>query len=377
MAGLSETRGTRPLQRLSTRGNQLIDETGTPVRLKAVNWFGAELPYHAPQGLWQEGYADLLDLVRGWGFNSIRLPFAASLTADPATGYIDPQRSPSTCLQSALCVLDQVIDAAGERGLAVVLDLHIRVAGEERDGQPVTRRYTLNHLLDTWRFMARRYGPKPQVIGADIFNEPHAVAWPAWKRICEAAGNAIHAIAPHWLIIVEGCDSASGYWAGGNLSAAGAAPVVLHQPGKVVYSPHEYGHSVHPMNWLQRSGAPVRGWPGNLFPRFRSSWGYLFEQDIAPVWVGEFGGHFGLDGKGAPTRPHGAEEMQWLQALSAYLNGDFDGDGQRNLAEGRLGMGFAYWCLNPTSGDTGGLLQDDWRTPQAAKLAALAPLLRG
>ena len=39
------------------------------------------------------------------------------------------------------------------------------------------------------------------------------------------------------------------------------------------------------------------------------------------------------------------------------------------------GLSFAYWCLNPNSGDTGGLLLDDWRSPHAAKRAALAPYL--
>jgi hypothetical protein len=27
-----------------------------------------------------------------------------------------------------------------------------------------------------------------------------------------------------------------------------------------------------------------------------------------------------------------------------------------------------YWCINPDSGDTGGLLAGDWKTPEAAKL---------
>jgi endoglucanase len=39
-------------------------------------------------------------------------------------------------------------------------------------------------------------------------------------------------------------------------------------------------------------------------------------------------------------------------------------------------MSFAYWSFNPNSGITGGLVQADWRTPEAAKLAALAPLLK-
>ena len=40
-------------------------------------------------------------------------------------------------------------------------------------------------------------------------------------------------------------------------------------------------------------------------------------------------------------------------------------------------MSFAYWSFNPNSGDTGGLVTDDWVTPQRDKLEALRPLLGG
>ena len=38
-------------------------------------------------------------------------------------------------------------------------------------------------------------------------------------------------------------------------------------------------------------------------------------------------------------------------------------------------ISFAYWSFNPNSGDTGGLVGDDWSTPQRAKLDLLKPLL--
>lgn len=34
-----------------------------------------------------------------------------------------------------------------------------------------------------------------------------------------------------------------------------------------------------------------------------------------------------------------------------------------------------YWCLNPTSSDTGGILQADWATPVAAKMQLLDSLV--
>ena len=66
--------------------------------------------------------------------------------------------------------------------------------------------------------------------------------------------------------------------------------------------------------------------------------------------MGEFGTKLGTESDAA-----------WLRHLVGYL------------ATNR--MSFAYWSYNPNSGDTGGLVADDWRTPQQAKLDDLAPLL--
>ena len=42
---------------------------------------------------------------------------------------------------------------------------------------------------------------------------------------------------------------------------------------------------------------------------------------------------------------------------------------------GSTGISYSYWSYNPNSGDTGGLIKDDWRTPETTKLDALKPLL--
>ena len=36
---------------------------------------------------------------------------------------------------------------------------------------------------------------------------------------------------------------------------------------------------------------------------------------------------------------------------------------------------FSYWCLNPNSGDTGGILQDDWTTLDRSKVDMLSRIL--
>ena len=66
--------------------------------------------------------------------------------------------------------------------------------------------------------------------------------------------------------------------------------------------------------------------------------------------LGEFGTTFRTD-----------SDRMWLQSLVGYLD--------------RTGISFSYWSFNPNSGDTGGIVADDWRTPQQDKLDALRPIL--
>jgi hypothetical protein len=72
-------------------------------------------------------------------------------------------------------------------------------------------------------------------------------------------------------------------------------------------------------------------------------------------------------------------DEQWLDKLTDYIDGDFNLDGSRDLPPGQLGMSWTYWSLNPNSGDTGGILKDDWTTVDTVKMAYIqasqAPLI--
>jgi hypothetical protein len=64
-----------------------------------------------------------------------------------------------------------------------------------------------------------------------------------------------------------------------------------------------------------------------------------------------------------------------MDKLTDYIDGDFDLNGTNDLAVGKKGMSFTYWCFNPNSGDTGGLLNDDWTTVNQTRLSYLAASL--
>src|SRR6185436_8498463 len=119
--------------------------------------------------------------------------------------------------------------------------------------------YPEQRWIADWVKLAQKYRANPMVVAFDLHNEPHAEAtWgsgdPAtdWRLAAQRAGNAILAVHPDILLVVEGVESYGGnyYWWGGNLRGAAAAPVQLDRPDHVIYSPHEYPASLYAQPWF-------------------------------------------------------------------------------------------------------------------------------
>lgn len=339
---------------LSTQGSTIVTASGAPFTIKATAWFGMETSNCAPHGLWSIALDDGLSAIAGMGFNSIRLPFSNECLAAKASNSINGAVNPGLVSLTPLQLMDTVIARAKAHGLSVILDRH-RPDSAAQSELWYTGQYSEQRWIDDWKMLAARYKNESAVIGVDLHNEPHGGAcWncgdPArdWRAAATRAGNAVLGVNPRLLIIVEGVErqnDGSNTWWGGGLKDAGAAPVTLAVKNRVVYSPHDYPASVFAQPWFSASG-----YPANLEAVWDANWGYLVRKNIAPVLLGEFG-----------TKLETASDRAWLDALVAYL--------------AKTKISYAYWSFNPNSGDTGGLVADDWRTPQKAKLAALAPIL--
>ena len=354
----------------STSGNQIVDAAGQSVKVAGVNWFGMETTNYAPHGLWTRGYKEMMDQMKQLGFNTIRLPYSnEAFDAGKVPNGIDFSKNPDLQGLNALGIMDKIVAYAGQISLRVFLDHHRSTAGNsaQDNGLWYTSSYPESRWISDWVMLATRYKGNPTVIGADLHNEPHGPAtWGSgsattdWRLAAERAGNAILAANPDWLIIVEGVENAKSgsTWWGGNLSSAGDFPVRLNLPGKLVYSPHEYPASVYNQTWFND---PT--YPNNLNAIWDKNWGYLFRQNIAPVLIGEFGSKLAT-----------ASDVQWANRLVQYLAGDLDANGTNDLAAGKQGVSWTYWSWNPNSGDTGGILADDWRTPVSAKMDLLKPV---
>ncbi len=247
---------------LHTDGAQIKNAQGQTVELTGVNWFGFETQTFAPQGLNVRNYQDMLDQMAHLGFNTLRLPYSNQLF-DPSsvpTG-INYGLNPDLRGLQGLALMDKIVDGAQKAGLCVILDQH-RPDAYAQSALWYTPQVPQSVWLHDWVMLAQHYKNNPTVIGADLHNEPHDPAtWgdgnPAtdWRLAAEQGGNAVLAVNPNWLIIVEGIATYHGdsYWWGGNLEGAKQYPVELSVPHQLVYSAHDYGPEVYDQNWFQAS----------------------------------------------------------------------------------------------------------------------------
>ncbi len=128
---------------------------------------------------------------------------------------------------------------------------------------------------------------------------------------------------------------------------------VIHED----YVTQVYGPSVHPQALFSKPD-----FPHNLPAVWHRQWACMCtttppqhapqhtppHQNYPAVILGEWGGR---------AEP-GSKDRVWMQAFAQFL------------IQLKIDVGF-FWCLNPNSGDTGGLLQDDWTTPEVWKLELL------
>jgi len=346
---------------LSTSSSEIVDAAGQTVLLRGVNWFGMETDLRAPHGLWQRDYKDLLAQIKSLGYNVVRVPFAVQTFRETTISGVDFSIGSNRDLQdkTPLEVLDLIVQEAGRQGLMILLDSH-RLNLERIPELWYGDGFTEEDWITTWTMLAERYRNLSHVIGADLKNEPHGRAsWGTndrdtdWRLAAERAGNAILAVNPDWLIVVEGVEKnvpgqrLTQHWHGGNLEGVRNYPVRISNPRKLVYSPHEYGPGVYDHIWFSE---PT--FPRNLLDRWEIGFYYIARQQIAPVWIGEFGGRQ-VDSQ--------SKEGVWQRQLVDFID------------ETRLG--FAYWSWNPNSRDTGGILTDDWQTIDEPKQQLLSKLL--
>jgi len=345
----SITTYTMPLR---TKGRNIVDATGRPFKLASVNWYGGSDELFIPGGLDIQHRSVIAASIRTLGFNSVRLPYADEMVI---TNPPIPDRLLSANRdligQRALDVFAAVVQALTDAGIAVIVNNHITTATWCCGADPCDAGWANDHLgplcrisqseedwIQHWETIMAPHVNNPYVIGADLRNEVRGVwgtmTWNRWATAAEKCGNRLLKMNPDWLIVVEGTES------GNDLTGARTRPVVLDVPARVVYSAHVYSWS----GWGSREGRYAKRSYASFMQAMYKNWAYLVEENIAPVWVGEFG---------APHHPSEGDHNYWTNLLR-YLK--------------RINADFGYWAINPRKPHDNvkegySLVEDDWITP--------------
>jgi len=330
---------------------------GAELKLYGLNWFGLETTDHILHGLWTGRLLDdFLADFKTKGFNALRLPVSPE-TINPgfaigAEPYMDPDCA-AMCGKDGRNALEYTLQRAQAAGMYVLLDFHTcnpAQLGSGLPGSPIAcSGYSQAKWIADLQTMATLSKTYTNVIGIDLTNEPHALTWSAWASLASAGGQAVLAVNPNTTVWVEGIGNSStsgvsggANW-GQNLYEAGGISGVPNT--KLVYTPHSYGPSVANMSYFSDSA-----FPANMPAIWDTLFGHLVGQGYTVV-VGEFGGMY-----------TGADKT-WQDAFVSYL-----------INKGTKSS--FYWCVNPNSGDTGGVLQNDWKTWNNDKVTLLQRLMR-
>jgi aryl-phospho-beta-D-glucosidase BglC (GH1 family) len=370
---------------LHTDGNKILDAKGNEVWLTGVNWFGYNTGTNTFDGLWNSRLETTVRAVADRGFNLIRVPISAQLLNEwadgnyPKANYNNADNQELNAMNS-LEIFDHFLKLAEDNGIKVLIDIHS--AETDSMGHMANLWYTdkvsADEYLAALRWTAKRYKDNDTVIAFDLKNEPHgkpeegsaAAIWNGskadnnWRYMAERAALTVLNENPNVLVFVEGIEaypidvrSNSDYhskssgdyyfnWWGGNLRGVRDFPVELGKyDDKLVYSPHDYGPTVYKQPWFEGN----YDYNSLMKDCWEENWFYIHKDNIAPLHIGEWGGFM--------QEPN----LKWMTCLRQLIK--------------KYRLSHTFWCLNANSGDTGGLLLDDFKTWDEEKYAFVKEVL--
>lgn len=357
---------------LSVSGTDIVDSKGKKVWLTGVNWFGYNTGTNTFDGLWTSDLNTSIQGIADHGFNLIRVPISAELILQWKNGQA-PMANFNQATNyylvgmDSLEIWDYVVGQCRACGIKIMIDIHS--AETNASGHNInmwtTSKISTAQYQEALVWMADRYKNDDTIIAYDLKNEPHgkpyegsaAAIWNDstaannWKYVAEATALKVLEANPNVLIMVEGTeiypiditkngdyhstDDDDYYfnWWGGNLRGVADYPINLGKyQNKLVYSPHDYGPTVYQQPWF------YSGYNYNSLMKdcWKDNWFYIYEDDIAPLLIGEWGGFM--------TEPN----ITWMTHMRTLI--------------GNYHLNHTFWCFNANSGDTGGLVKDDFTT---------------
>lgn len=370
---------------LHTDGNKILDADGNEVWLTGINWFGYNTGTNTFDGLWASDLNQSIQEIANHGFNVIRVPFSAELLLQWSRGeYPEANFNQATndylVGMDSLQIFEYVVGQCRANGLKLIIDIHC--AETNASGHMVNLWYSekisTEDYLSALSWMAERYKDDDTIIAYDLKNEPHgkpfekdgAAKWDNskdknnWKYAAECAADAVLSKNPNALVLVEGIEiyptdikkngdfsstNDEDYyfnWWGGNLRGVKDNPVDLGKyQNKLVYSPHDYGPTVYEQPWFQGD----YDYDSLMADCWGENWFYIHDEKIAPLLIGEWGGFM--------KEPN----LTWMTYMRELI--------------GTYHLNHTFWCFNANSGDTGGMVLDDFTTWDEEKYAFVKEVL--
>jgi endoglucanase len=344
----------------SVSGGRFLKD-GAEIKLYGLNWFGMETSDHVLHGLWTGRQLDdfLSDFVSK-GFNALRLPLSPEVINSGYaidSGPYSGNDCDAICGKDGRAALEYTLERTEAAGMYVLLDFHTcnpANLGSGLPGSPIgCSGYSLSSWLSDLQTLASLSLTYTNVAGIDLTNEPYDLSYSEWADLASQGGQAILSVNPDVTIWVEGVGNNSatgGYPAnwGQNLYEAGDIPGI--PADRLVFSPHSYGPSVAAMDYFSASD-----YPDNMPGIWDTLFGHLAGKGYTVI-VGEYGGQY------TSSSSKSQDDKLWQDTFVSYL-----------INKGMKSS--FYWCVNPNSGDTGGIYGDDWETWNNEKLALLQRLM--
>ncbi len=407
-------------------GSRLYDMNGNEVWLTGANWFGFNCSENCAHGLYAADVDDFLSGCADKGINVIRFPISSELllswmngepnavssvqagyeppvdevgedgSITPAGKYVNINKdfveADGKTIKNSMEIFDVIMKKCKEYGIKAFIDIHSPDANNSGHNYEIwygKAGITTDLWIETLVWLADKYKNDDTLLGYDLKNEPHGkreygatcpdtiARWDDttlennWAYAATRCANAILEVNPHALIFVEGVEQYPktekgftyetpdiwqapadqspwyGAWWGGNLRGVRDYPITpTSGTSQIVYSPHDYGPSVYAQTWFNKDFTTQT----LLDDYWYDTWAYIVEEDIAPLLIGEWGGHM-----------DGGKNQKWMELLRDYMINNH--------------ISHTFWCLNPNSGDTGGLLGYDFVTWDSEKYGLFEPSL--
>ncbi len=392
---------------LHVENAQIVDMYGNPVWMTGCNWFGYNVGSQVFDGVWSQNMHSMLNQIADHGFNLLRVPMSTELLLQWKNHDPDPMVKVNTYANPELSVdgteggevmysfdiWNKAVEWCRENGIKIMIDIHS--AETASAGHQVALWYTDKFSTEDWlealEWVADYYKDDDTIVAIDLKNEPHGTADVApdfakwddstdpnnWKYAAERGAAAVLGANPNLLVMVEGVEVYPKFedgndwnspnidyanypysyyhhtWWGGNFRGVKDHPLenIGENNSQLVYSPHDYGPLVYEQDWFY-DGFTQETLMEDVW---YDNWFYLVDQHIAPLLMGEWGGFIDeehdTDGK----------NVQWMTALRDLMI--------------EYHINHTFWCFNENSGDTGGLVYDNFSTWDEEKYALVEPAL--